>query len=140
MFNKSFCARLIMPKRISISKELKQRVVNAHLKGTKQVAISRRFVLPGYSLSKIIIMTFREPAEIGKAEKKNNVDVPRIIKFQKLWLAKLFTRRSAKSHLFRQELVESLGFNLHAKAFILGSFIRFYSVMKRVVIFLFLIE
>lgn len=43
-----------MPRGIPISKELKQRVVNAHLEGTIQATISSRFVLPRYSVSKII--------------------------------------------------------------------------------------
>ena len=43
-----------MPRGIPISKELKQRAVNAHLEGTIQAAISRRFVLPRYSVSKIL--------------------------------------------------------------------------------------
>lgn len=43
-----------MPRGIPISKELKQRVVNAFLEGKRQSAISRQFVLPSYSVSKII--------------------------------------------------------------------------------------
>ena len=55
MINKHFYAGLIMPRGIPISKELKQKVVNAFLAGKKQAAISRQFVLPRYSVSKIIL-------------------------------------------------------------------------------------
>lgn len=43
-----------MPRGIPISKDLKQRVVNAFMEGNKQADISRQFVLPRYSVSKII--------------------------------------------------------------------------------------
>src|SRR5579872_3016863 len=43
-----------MPRGIPIAKELKQRLVNAHLEGTIQATISRWFVLPRFGVSKII--------------------------------------------------------------------------------------
>lgn len=53
-FVEHFCAGLVMPRGIPISKDLRQRVVNAFMDGAKQVDISKQFVLPRYSISKII--------------------------------------------------------------------------------------
>jgi hypothetical protein len=57
-----------MPRGIPICKELKQMVINAHLERKKQSAISKQFLLPKYSVSKII-STYNRRGHLDKIQK-----------------------------------------------------------------------
>jgi hypothetical protein len=57
-----------MPRGIPICKELKQMVINAHLERKKQSAISKQFLLPKYSVSKII-STYNRRGHLDKIPK-----------------------------------------------------------------------
>jgi hypothetical protein len=59
---------LVMPRGIPICKELKQMVINAHLERKKQSAISKQFLLPKYSVSKII-STYNRRGHLDKIPK-----------------------------------------------------------------------
>jgi hypothetical protein len=118
-----------MPRGIPICKELKQMVINAHLERKKQSAISKLFLLPKYSVSKII-STYNRRGHLDKIQKSGKprkttilmdrrikrmsqndpwLSAPRIIAEilvsprtvqRRLIQAKLFSRRPAKKPLF----------------------------------------